>query len=82
MMERTDCGGEDRVSITISHEGRTESISATKNANLLDVINSLDGLSFDAPCGGKGTCGKCRVRIVKGETDPVKERERKFLKEA
>jgi uncharacterized 2Fe-2S/4Fe-4S cluster protein (DUF4445 family) len=50
-------------------------------ANLLDVLNAVDGLSFDAPCGGNGTCGKCRVRVVSGAVSPVKERERRFLKE-
>ena len=24
------------------------------------------GLQPDAPCGGRGTCGKCRVRILSG----------------
>lgn len=27
------------------------------------------GVDIDAPCGGKGTCGKCMVRIVAGEVD-------------
>lgn len=29
------------------------------------------GLEFDFLCGGRGTCGKCRVRISKGLTMPV-----------
>lgn len=28
------------------------------------------GLAFDAPCGGKGLCGKCRVRL-EGRAEPV-----------
>jgi len=26
-------------------------------------------ITFDAPCGGKGTCGKCLMRIVRGQVD-------------
>jgi len=28
------------------------------------------GLLLEGPCGGKGTCGKCRVRVVKGAGEP------------
>jgi uncharacterized 2Fe-2S/4Fe-4S cluster protein (DUF4445 family) len=27
------------------------------------------GLPIDSTCGGRGTCGKCKVRVVKGLTD-------------
>ncbi len=26
----------------------------------------LAGLDFDFPCGGRGKCGKCRVRVIEG----------------
>lgn len=26
-------------------------------------------IQFDAPCGGKGTCGKCLMRVVQGQVD-------------
>ena len=29
------------------------------------------GLTPDAPCGGKGTCGKCLVNVISGETTGV-----------
>ena len=38
------------------------------------------GLFIDNACGGKGLCGKCRVRITKGETGPVSETESHILK--
>jgi len=28
------------------------------------------GLALDAPCGGRGTCGKCLVRVISGELEP------------
>lgn len=38
-----------------------------------------DGVSLASLCGGKGTCGKCKVRIVSGEVSPLDEREKRFL---
>ncbi len=29
------------------------------------------GLVIEVPCGGQGLCGKCRVRVVSGATDPT-----------
>lgn len=31
-------------------------------ANLLDILRK-QGLHLDAPCGGKGSCGKCKVMV-------------------
>ncbi|HKC18862.1 MAG TPA: 2Fe-2S iron-sulfur cluster-binding protein, partial [Candidatus Dormibacteraeota bacterium] len=28
------------------------------------------GLPIDSTCGGRGTCGKCKVRLVRGAADP------------
>ena len=39
---------------------------------------ALAGLTVHTPCGGTGTCGKCRVRIVAGACAPGDE-ERKFF---
>lgn len=36
------------------------------------------GVRIDAPCGGSGRCGKCRVRVVSGEL-PVTAEDRSFL---
>lgn len=40
-------------------------IAAAENQNLLDALRS-SGVFPDAPCGGNGICGKCRV-MVDGE---------------
>ena len=28
------------------------------------------GMTLDTPCGGSGTCGKCRVQVTRGACDP------------
>ena len=47
--------------ITFLPAGQT--ISVTEGTNLLDAARSA-GLTPNAPCGGKGTCGKCKVRLL------------------
>lgn len=36
------------------------------------------GLAIDSTCGGRGTCGKCKVRVLEGTT-PTREADRKFI---
>ena len=47
--------------------------------NLMEIM--LDaGLFIDNACGGKGLCGKCRVRVTEGDAGEVTETERGILK--
>ena len=39
------------------------------------------GITLAAPCGGKGICGKCRVKMLIGEGNPLTEEERKVFTE-
>ena len=47
--------------ITFLPGGQT--ISVPEGTNLLEAARSA-GLTPNAPCGGKGTCGKCKVRLL------------------
>ena len=40
-----------------------QTISVAEGTNLLEAARSA-GLTPNAPCGGKGTCGKCKVRLL------------------
>ena len=40
-------------------------VSIQTGDNLLDILR-INGVSADAPCGGRGTCGKCIVDTHKG----------------
>ncbi|NPA37251.1 MAG: DUF4445 domain-containing protein [Chlorobi bacterium] len=51
------------IKIKLHKNGRINEVTAGKGDNLLKVIQSFVN-GFYAPCGGNGTCGKCRVRIV------------------
>ncbi len=46
--------------ITLPEKSITLSVAA--GANLLDALKE-NGIYPDAPCGGKGTCGKCTVQV-------------------
>lgn len=35
---------------------------------ILDAMKKA-GVYLNAPCGGKGTCGKCRIRVLEGKLD-------------
>lgn len=46
---------------------------AAEGENLLDVARKSN-VAIDAPCSGNASCGKCRVRLLKGELDSKKTR--------
>ena len=48
-------------------------------ASLLEILLAQN-IFIDNPCNGKGVCGKCKVRIVSGETGEVSSTELRFLK--
>ncbi|MDW7650481.1 MAG: ASKHA domain-containing protein [Bacillota bacterium] len=52
-------------------------VDAAEGMILKDVINEV-GINFDFPCGGRGTCGKCRIRVVSG-SDTLQEQETSLL---
>ena len=58
-------------------EGKQFDFASGKN--LMEIM--LDaGLFIDNACGGKGLCGKCRVRITEGDAGAAGETERAILK--
>jgi len=51
-------------SVTFQPSGKT--VEALPDTVLLEAVRQA-GIEIDSPCGGKGTCGKCMVRILSGE---------------
>lgn len=57
----------------------TSKASARPGENLLEICRQ-NGIFLEAACNGNGTCGKCRVQIVRGKA-PAAEEERRFFSE-
>ncbi len=49
--------------ITVQPQGRV--LSVLLGTTVIEAVASI-GITIDTPCGGGGTCGKCRVQIVNG----------------
>lgn len=58
-------------------EGKQYDFASGKN--LMEIMLGA-GLFIDNACGGKGLCGKCRVRITEGDAGEAGETERNILK--
>lgn len=64
--------------IGIRPTGRTLEYAFGKS--LLEVLLEND-VFVNNPCNGKGTCGKCRVKIVDGQQPPISDTEKRLLSE-
>ena len=53
--------------------GSPVSVECNKGDNLLEIARRAN-VAIDAPCGGNGSCGKCRVQLVEGELESMKSR--------
>jgi uncharacterized 2Fe-2S/4Fe-4S cluster protein (DUF4445 family) len=56
------------VNITVKNDQNILDITVSKGSNLYAVL-AQDGLIDNAPCGGKGLCGKCKVKIIENCPD-------------
>ena len=44
------------------------SIEASEGSTLMEALKEA-GIFLDAPCGGRGTCGKCLVKVSENGSD-------------
>ncbi len=56
--------------VTILGAGAPRTVQAETDRTLLDVLRE-QGLAPDAPCGGRGTCGNCRVQVTGAVSEPT-----------
>ncbi len=54
-------------------------ITTSTGQTLLSVLTG-HGIAIPSPCGGKATCKQCRVRICKGEDEPLETDRSTFTK--
>ena len=50
--------------------GSPVSIECNAGDNLLELARRAN-VAIDAPCSGNGSCGKCKVKLLEGETCAV-----------
>jgi len=55
------------LKVTFQPSGR--SVYVLSGTVLLEAIGRA-GIILQTPCGGRGTCGKCKVKIMNGECSP------------
>ncbi len=64
--------------LTIIRQNTTLAVDAKEGETILEILARAEHVTLDAPCGGNGTCGKCRVRLT-GDVSAPTERERELL---
>ncbi|MDC7233499.1 MAG: ASKHA domain-containing protein [Spirochaetales bacterium] len=55
------------TTLTIHDGNRVIKEMIQPGETLLDIIRGAFSIEIEAPCAGKGTCGKCRVTVVEGD---------------
>jgi uncharacterized 2Fe-2S/4Fe-4S cluster protein (DUF4445 family) len=58
----------DTIAVTFQPAGKT--IHVLSCTTILEAAARV-GLTIQTPCGGRGTCGKCRVQITAGAGEPT-----------
>ncbi len=73
------------VTVSVSNTNSIEfkpsgKISHAQKGSILQIANAAE-VSIDAPCGGRETCGKCRIIVRQGAEyiSPLKDSEKRFL---
>lgn len=58
--------------------GMEKKIKIDENKNILVNLQENDIL-IESPCGGKGTCGKCKIKVLEGRVNNPTEEELRYL---
>jgi len=66
------------IDYTIDFQPLGRRVQVSEGTSLLEAARKA-GVGLNAVCGGGGTCGTCRVRIVEGQISPPRKSEEKFL---
>jgi uncharacterized 2Fe-2S/4Fe-4S cluster protein (DUF4445 family) len=58
---------------------RVEILAAEDGASVAEALRALARPAIEAPCGGRGLCGKCRIRVLEGLLSEPDGEERRLL---
>ena len=64
--------------MTIFLDGHEKKVTCEPGSTLMDVFHH-NNIYIEAPCGGKGICGKCKVRVLEGKVSDITALESKYL---
>jgi uncharacterized 2Fe-2S/4Fe-4S cluster protein (DUF4445 family) len=56
--------------MTLFLEGESRELGVEKNTPLLSLLRDA-GVYMPALCGGRGTCGKCKITVLSGAAEPT-----------
>ncbi len=62
----------------VTAAGQTTEVMVEKGTSLLEAA-ARAGVAVEGNCGGKGTCGKCKVKLTQNNPAPPTGAEKKFL---
>lgn len=68
----------DKYTVTIFLDGHEKKVTCEPGSTLMDVFHH-NNIYIEAPCGGKGICGKCKVRVLEGKVSDITALESKYL---
>lgn len=60
-------------------KNKNKQVEYVPNKNLLQLLIEKE-IFVDNPCNGKGSCGKCKIRLLEGKLPAISETEGKLLK--
>ena len=66
--------------LQIDFEPIGKRIRIKSNQSVLEAAQ-MAGIQITALCGGNGTCGACKIRLMSGTSTPLSDTEKKFLSE-
>ncbi len=78
---RITCSSDSIYEIKKSNTSPSLDLFVKKGDGLLKIIRQGSFPHFNAPCGGRGTCGKCRIRLLSGELSTPSAEELSILTE-
>ncbi|MCI6435308.1 MAG: 2Fe-2S iron-sulfur cluster binding domain-containing protein, partial [Clostridiales bacterium] len=62
------------MKVTFQIEGGSPvQVECNAGDNLLELARRSN-VAIDAPCGGNGSCGKCKVQLIEGQLESPKSR--------
>ncbi len=67
-----------KCTVELIYNGQRRQMECLKGSNLMELLQK-NKVYIEAPCGGKGICGKCKIKIESGILSELTSEEKNFL---